>query len=111
MTLHTYISLPMSLQCTTLYTSKFLRYSPEKIFKLQVNTARSNQGQGPVSILPNKDATLFHTHMTTSDFPVVAPVSLQMETSSIMPSKLFVGRTPRFLLPTMTDSSNLVGVT
>ena len=41
MTLHTYTPY----QVSTSYTLWFLRYSPDKIFKLKVTTARSNQGQ------------------------------------------------------------------
>ena len=32
-------------QVSTSYTLRFLRYSPDKIFKLKVTTERSNQGQ------------------------------------------------------------------
>ena len=44
MTLHTYNPQQCSFQVSTSYTLRFGRYSPDKIFKLKVATARSNQG-------------------------------------------------------------------
>ena len=44
MTLHIYTPNQYPYQLSTSYTLRFLRYSPDKIFKLKVTTARSNQG-------------------------------------------------------------------
>ena len=40
-TLHTYTLNQCPYQVTTSYNLRFLRYSPDKIFKLKVTTARS----------------------------------------------------------------------
>ena len=44
MTLHTYTSNQCSYQVSTSYALLFMSYSPDKILKVKVTTARSNQG-------------------------------------------------------------------
>ena len=53
MTLHTYTPNQCPYQISTSYTLRFLRYSPNKIFKLKVTTARSHHDIAHLHILTN----------------------------------------------------------
>ena len=51
MTLHNYIPKPCSYQVSTPHTSRFLRYSPDKIFEVKVTTGSQRPHQGNTMML------------------------------------------------------------
>ena len=59
MTLHTYTPHQCPYQTSTSYTLQFPRYSPDKIFKLKVTTARSK-------VVSRSDHDVAHLHPLTN---------------------------------------------
>ena len=85
MTLHNYTPNQRPYQVPTSYTLRFLRYSPDKIFKL-VTTARSK-------VKSRSDHDVAHLHPLTN-----VPSKYQLPTptvSEIQPGQTFSRRPPR----------------
>ena len=75
----------MYLPSITSYTLQFLRYSPDKIFKLKVTTARSK-------VKSRSDHDIAHLHLLTN-IPTKYQL-LHLPVSEIQPRQIFSRRPP-----------------
>ena len=85
MTLHTYTPNQCPYQVSTSYTLRFLRYSPDKIFKLKVTTARSK-------VKSRSHHDVAHLHPQPMSLPSIN--FLHLTVSEIQPGQTFSRRLP-----------------
>ena len=88
MTHHTYTTNQYPYQVSTTYTLQFLRYSPDKIFKLKVTTARS-------SVKSRSHYDVAHLHPQPMPLPSI--FFLHLTVSEIQSGQTFCRRTPAHL--------------